>query len=118
MAFFYGAGLPLLFPVCIVGILILYMVDIIKMAYFYQQPPLYDGELSIMTINLLKYTPACMMFMGFWMLTSDNLFKNNNILIDNYFAKHPEHSHDFFRLSTESIHVAPMLVMFFIAFFI
>ena len=66
VAFMHGMGLPLLFPLAALGVAILYLVDRLKMAYFYRQPPLYDGSLNETTVSLLKYAPVLMLGFGYW----------------------------------------------------
>ena len=46
MAFLYGYGLPLLFPLCLLYLLIFTLQEKFTLAYFYSQPPAYKGKLG------------------------------------------------------------------------
>lgn len=76
VAFMHGMGLPLLFPLAALGIFILYIVDRLKMAYYYRQPPLYDASLNKATVYLLQYGPVLMLGFGYWQLSDRKMFAN------------------------------------------
>ena len=42
----YGMNIPLLFPIALVGIINMYIVERLTLAYYYQQPPMYDAKLN------------------------------------------------------------------------
>ena len=41
----YGAGLPILFPIALISIILIYMMDIYMLFYVYRKPPVYDADL-------------------------------------------------------------------------
>jgi hypothetical protein len=46
VSFFYGMFLPILFPIALIGIINMYIVERITLAWFYRQPPSFDGKLN------------------------------------------------------------------------
>ncbi len=46
IAFFFGPGMPVLFPIATFGLLWNYLSERIRMAYSYTKPPTYDSRLS------------------------------------------------------------------------
>ena len=46
VTFMYGFGIPLLFPVAGIAILILYLVEKTMLYYAYRMPPMYDEKLA------------------------------------------------------------------------
>ena len=46
VTFTYGFGIPILFPIAAVAILILYLVEKTMLYYGYRLPPMYDERLS------------------------------------------------------------------------
>ena len=46
VSFMYGMNIPLLFPIALVGIINMYIVERLTLAYYYQQPPMYDAKLN------------------------------------------------------------------------
>ena len=49
----YGFGIPILYPICCIGIFILFMVEKTMLYYAYRLPPMYDERLSQSVINTL-----------------------------------------------------------------
>jgi hypothetical protein len=42
----FGAGLPILFPICLMNLCIQYVVDRMMTVFIYQEPPMFDAELT------------------------------------------------------------------------
>lgn len=41
----YGVGLPILFPIAVISLMVIYFLDVICLFYVYRQPPKYDSSL-------------------------------------------------------------------------
>ena len=67
VAFMYGAGIPILFPIALMGMFILYCVERLCVAFSYKQPPVFDEKLNKSTINILRGAPFLYVLFGFWM---------------------------------------------------
>ena len=46
VTFFFGPGMPLLFPIAAFGMTFYYVTERLRMAYSYARPPMYDSRLS------------------------------------------------------------------------
>jgi hypothetical protein len=67
----YGIGLPVLFPLAVLALVILYISEKLMLYYAYQVPPMYDEKLSKDVVAHLKVAPIIMMLFGYWMLSSN-----------------------------------------------
>jgi hypothetical protein len=75
----YGVGLPILYPIAVLALVILYVSEKFMLYYAYQVPPMYDEKLSQNVIAHLKVAPLIMLLSGFWMLSSHQLLSNENL---------------------------------------
>lgn len=70
----YGAGIPLLFPILTISLIVFYLHERYHLAYTYRLPPALDDKLVRNTMNVLKYAPMFLMFNGYWMLSNKQIF--------------------------------------------
>lgn len=70
----YGMGVPSLFPIAVLGLVIFWMLERYCVAYTYQIPPRLDDRLSKNSIDLLLLAPLFYITNGFWMLTNTQIF--------------------------------------------
>ena len=66
VAFMYGVCMPILYPLCVFGLTVQYVVDKLRMAYVYRKPPMYDGKLNSITIKFLSIVPLFTIALTFW----------------------------------------------------
>jgi len=66
----FGIGLPILYPLAVLALVILYVSEKLMLYYSYQGPPKYDEKLSQNVITHLKVAPLVMLLFGYWMLSS------------------------------------------------
>ena len=64
----YGVGIPLLFPVAVVYMLVAYLCERISIAYIFKQPPAIGMNLTNEAISLLKFAPFFLVSNSMWML--------------------------------------------------
>lgn len=57
VAALFGPMLPILFPISVLNLVILYFTERLMMAYSYKRPPMYDQTLNEVTINMLYTAP-------------------------------------------------------------
>lgn len=76
VTFMYGFGIPLLFPVAGIAILILYLVEKTMLFYAYRLPPMYDEKLAESVIGKLRWAPLLYLSFGFWMASNHQLLSN------------------------------------------
>lgn len=54
VAFTYGLFMPIMFPISLIGIFNMYVVERMSLAYYYRQPPMFDEKLNARAIDLLQ----------------------------------------------------------------
>lgn len=53
VTFMYGFGIPILFPVAVISLIILYFVEKTMLYYSYRMPPMYDEKMSELVYKIL-----------------------------------------------------------------
>lgn len=51
MTMMFGAGMPILFPIAFVSLILFYFSETYMIFYFYQTPPTFDENLNISVLN-------------------------------------------------------------------
>ena len=64
-ALFFGAGLPILYLIALIGCIIQYTIDRLLICYFYREPPTYDERMTLVAAQSLKYI-AALSLIGSW----------------------------------------------------
>lgn len=110
ITFMFGLGLPILFPITLVYILVIYLTYKIGVVYWYQKPPQFDQALSTIFMYNLKY--ASVLFCGFsyWMLCNRQMF-DNYVLAKDSQDEIENHGHTIFYIPTD--HRFLLLTFFF-----
>lgn len=73
----YGFGIPLLYPIAVYAMVVLYLSEKALLYYSYRQPPAYDERLSNMVARTLMIAPVFGLFFGYWMLSSKQIISND-----------------------------------------
>lgn len=93
VSFMYGMMLPVLFPITLMGIINMYMIEKLTIAYYYQEPPKYDNKLIEIASWYLQRAPIIMFIFGYWAMTNPQMFCNITPKFDNQTEVwDPEHS--------------------------
>ena len=67
VAFLHGVHMPIFFPMCVLGLMVLYITDKLRMAYYYRRPVLYDARMDLWVNQVLLYAgPFLMLIFGYW----------------------------------------------------
>ena len=66
ISFMYGMIMPILFPMTLFGIINMYFVERLLLAYYYKQPPKYDEKLQKTVQDKLFFAPILMYLIGYW----------------------------------------------------
>jgi hypothetical protein len=74
--FLYGLFLPILFPICLLGLFNMQLVDNLALTYYYQKPPMYGGQMNEKAYNLLVMAPMLMFLFGYWAFSNAQMFLN------------------------------------------
>jgi hypothetical protein len=72
----YGLGMPILFPIAAWAYFVLYSVERLLVAYFYQLPPTFDDKLTKNAMNTLRWAAVLHLLVGYWMLSNYQIFQN------------------------------------------
>ena len=75
-AFLYGPGMPILFVLCLLYLIINYSVERLSLAYFYRKPPMFDSSLNMKTLSLLRQAPIFYTIMSIWLFSNQQVFRN------------------------------------------
>ena len=70
VTFLFGPGLPILFPIGLLSLICLYIVERLMVAYSYQKPPMYDSTINTTTLNLLYTAPLIYAFSAAWIYSN------------------------------------------------
>jgi len=76
VTFMYGAILPILFPIALLQIFVLYVCERLMIFYSYQRPPMYDDTLTKSIIRTMYVAPALMMLVGAWGFSNQQIYRN------------------------------------------
>lgn len=79
VTFMFGFGCPVLFPTAAFSFLVLYITERTMLFKAYQLPPMYDARLSESVLNKLRLAPLFLMLFGYWMVSSQQLLRNDNL---------------------------------------
>lgn len=77
MTFLFGPGLPILFPIALMAMIILNITYRMELAYFCRAPPVYDNKMNKTVIEFLSTAPLLYMGMGAWLYSNQQTFKND-----------------------------------------
>jgi hypothetical protein len=76
ITFLFGSGLPILFPIALFGLVLLYITNRLTLAYLCKAPPVYDEKMNLTTIKLLKIAPMLYVSVGAWVYSNQQTFYN------------------------------------------
>jgi len=72
----YGLGMPILFLVAAFTYFVLYSLERILVAYFYQLPPTFDDQMTKNAFRIIRWASVLHLFFGYWMLSNKQIFQN------------------------------------------
>ena len=72
----YGIGQPILYFIAFLSYFILYSIERILIAYFYQLPPTFDESMTKNALKILRWAAVFYMAFGYWMLSNQSIFHN------------------------------------------
>lgn len=116
ISFMYGIGMPILFPISLAALIVLYIVERLLVAYSYKEPPSYDEQVTKSSIKSLKWAVLIYLGVGYWMLSNQQIFGNKVFPIE--FLNSPRRTgHDIFALPN-IVPSVPFFFMFFAMLFL
>ena len=109
MTFLYGAGIPILFPISVLSLTVLYVKERLCLAYSYREPKnMLDDSLNQSALSLLSVPPLLYSATAFWMFNNPQIFTNTVYYVQTYSSRMIT-GHTF---STVMPHTVPVLIAF------
>lgn len=113
----YGVGIPVLFPIGALSLLVLYSVEKLMLYYSYRMPPMYDEKLNNNVLRLLQYAPLIFLSFGYWMLSSRQLV-TNEVYFRTHTSSAPITNHIWYtvfqNVGYSGVVGAPLLILFWV----
>ena len=66
----YGPGIPILFPIGLVALSVLYLVERYSVAKYYRMPPNFSDMLNRSCLDAVMWGPFFYACLGFWMYSN------------------------------------------------
>lgn len=111
----YGLGMPLLFPVAVLSLFVLYVVEKYEFFYVYRLPPMYDAKLNNAALSLMTWAPLLFLGFGYWMISNNQLLQNDLLFKTEEFPE-PRSGHLWYSIFMKDGYVTPAalpLIVFF-----
>ena len=70
ITFLFAPGMPILFPIALLGMIILYSTNRVCLAYFNRRPPVYDSKMNNTVLKLLGFAPILYVMTGAWVYSN------------------------------------------------
>ena len=77
--FLFGAGVPILFPISLICLVILYIYEKKSICKLVRQPADYDHEMNERIASIILKGPILYSAIGFWMFSNPAIFTNDVI---------------------------------------
>ena len=77
VTFMFGLGMPILFPIAFLSMVVLYFAEKVMLYWTYRLPPMYDERLSKRVLSMLKWAPIFYLSFGYWMASNQQLLSND-----------------------------------------
>jgi hypothetical protein len=110
VTFLFGPGLPILFPIGLLSLICLYIVERLMVAYSYQKPPMYDSTINTTTLNLLYIAPLIYAFSAAWMYSNQQVFKDK-VVANTDTSLYPPTEHFFTQFLTQLTPGTPFVIV-------
>ena len=88
----FGPIMPILFPIGLCSLIVLYVVERLMLAYSYQRPPMFDSTLNRTTLELMYMAPLIYAFSAAWNYSNQQLFMNKVVsMVDTSYYPKTDH---------------------------
>jgi hypothetical protein len=110
VTFMYGAGMPILFPICMVHMFIFYCTERYIVAYHAPLPPALDEKLTMNAISWMRLGPIFFLLNGYWMISQPQMFESDVNQIT-YSTNYMSTNHSIAAAFTTVTWASPMLLV-------
>ena len=93
VSMFYGAGMPVLFPIGFISFAVIYIVEIFLFYYWYTKPPMYDSTISKSAIAILPTAALFNVLVAYWMVGNKQIFYNRYLHTREMLTSVPDTEH-------------------------
>ena len=70
VTFLFAPGMPILFPIALLGMIVQYSTNRVQLAYLRHRPPVYDNKMNTSAIIVLENAPVFYVLMGAWLYSN------------------------------------------------
>jgi len=70
IALIFGPGIPILFPIALFNLIIMYVCDRLMTAYFYSQQPMFGLNMTDSALKRLQIAGTLYFATAYWMLSN------------------------------------------------
>ena len=107
----YGMAIPILIPIAFMGIIVMYCMERMLLAYYHPKPPMYGRELNDSVIFMFKQVPIVMLVFGYWIMGNRQIFLNKLAPLTRLHVN-PDPEHHLFDVSIAGITQDKMIFLF------
>lgn len=68
VTFIHGVAFPVLWPITLFGIMNNFFTERVLLAYYYRQPPVFDNQLNLIALKIMKLAPLFGLCTSYWYL--------------------------------------------------
>lgn len=68
--------MPILYPIGLLAMIILYVTERLTLAYYYKIPPQVDSKVLMDSIWIMKWGIVGSFYIGYWMFSNNQIFSN------------------------------------------
>jgi hypothetical protein len=97
----FGPIFPILFPICLLFLVIQYVKDRLMVAYEYRETPFYDRMMITLTLKLMQLSTVGYLFIGAWIYSNQQVFRNEVYVRKNYMYFESPTGHTFWQGFTQ-----------------
>ena len=99
----FGVGMPLLFPIAAVSLLVMYISEKFMLYYVNKRPPVYDSSLHDLLLENIEKPQLFLLVFGYWMLSNPKLQQSYDKLVPKGLDSDPVNSiHYWYNVLTPS----------------
>jgi len=77
VAMIYGTGMPMLYPIALLGFVVLWFNERLLIVYYYKRPPNYNRLITTWPLAIMKKLPWVALPFNIWMLGNKKTFSND-----------------------------------------
>ena len=115
IAMMFGAGIPILFPIALFNLCIMYCLDRLMCVHYYSQPPLFGPKITETALNILQWAAVLYLALGYWMLSNKQFF-DSVVLPKEHASDVPRTGHSLLAIELYSLdHATPVLLVLLLA---